>query len=726
MSIELNDISSGYSTGLINDNFQAVEQYINDNLLNRDGTTPGQANQMEVALDMNGNAILNAVTDPTQAGSLITVGGADARYVNSTGDTMSGNLSMGGNLLRGLGTPVAGSDAARLEDVQAAIAGGSANLISFTPYDYVTSDTVQGAIQQVADAVQAGSEAFASVQAAKDEVSLSVGDIFSTVGYRTAGDGGWNQYEVVAAGTGASDGGAYIDLTASGHQARALFPAGMHIKQWGAYSNGATDDAVAVQSALRYVATNGGTLHVSENTVLNSLVTVNSSAARFNVLGGSFIVTNSTGGIKWTLSDIAHRFVLTSHFMAGIQGSGYPFEVVYPLPDPVSWRTHSLILDRVECRPLVYNDGNYRWSKGIRLVNCWHASLYKVYVIGGENGNLSCEYGIKTEQYSVNVDYVACYTSNVDKGFWAGGESEGPRYYSSNSVVAKRGFVLDGNSANPQAVIQGCHTNVTERAVYMNEWNGVTIDNCEFYRLANATGYKDVEAVGGQDLKVMSTRAALGNASENWFVYLNNHRNALIKDNQLAGRWHHVECVGNTAYTSASNNRQEAAVNTEAEELLDNSTGVQNKLKHWRMEDWNSVTVTANGATNNIPSGSDTVVEFAAVRFNDQVGFSSGTPTRITAPDWSHSVRISGSVDFPTNGTGNRVVKIRKNGSAIIAKASVPALGGSNTTVNVPATRVFASAGDYFELLAYQDSGGSLNVSQTTTIFEMEPVSSGG
>lgn len=94
MSLELNNITSGYSTGLINYNFQTLGDYINSNLLNRDGTEVGEANQMELPLDMNSNPILNASTDLSNPRSLITVGDADGRYVNVTGDVMEGSLNM--------------------------------------------------------------------------------------------------------------------------------------------------------------------------------------------------------------------------------------------------------------------------------------------------------------------------------------------------------------------------------------------------------------------------------------------------------------------------------------------------------------------------------------------------------------------------------------------------------------------------------------------------------
>ena len=55
----LNNVSSGYSTDVINSNFVAIANYINQNLLNRNGLIQGEANQMENSLDMNGQDIIN-------------------------------------------------------------------------------------------------------------------------------------------------------------------------------------------------------------------------------------------------------------------------------------------------------------------------------------------------------------------------------------------------------------------------------------------------------------------------------------------------------------------------------------------------------------------------------------------------------------------------------------------------------------------------------------------
>lgn len=81
---------------------------------------------------------------------------------------------------------------------------------------------------------------------------FSIGEVFRTLGYNTIGDGGGNDYRVVAAATGTDDGGEYIDLTGSGLQGQALFLNGANVNQWGATGDGTTDDTAEIQAALTW------------------------------------------------------------------------------------------------------------------------------------------------------------------------------------------------------------------------------------------------------------------------------------------------------------------------------------------------------------------------------------------------------------------------------------------------------------------------------------------
>ena len=108
--ISLKPIRSGYNLQKINDNFEEIEANINNTSIQSEGGN----NTMQQELDMNSNSIINYNTDLEDPSSLISVGEADARYVNSSGDSMEGPLSMEGNRIINLGGPKSGQDAVNL------------------------------------------------------------------------------------------------------------------------------------------------------------------------------------------------------------------------------------------------------------------------------------------------------------------------------------------------------------------------------------------------------------------------------------------------------------------------------------------------------------------------------------------------------------------------------------------------------------------------------------
>lgn len=82
-----------------------------------------------------------------------------------------------------------------------------------------------------------------------EALSVSVGANVKTLGYYTPGDGGGNDYEIVAADTGTADGGSFIDLD-NGLQARALIGGVANVLQFGAKADGVYNDAPRVQAAV--------------------------------------------------------------------------------------------------------------------------------------------------------------------------------------------------------------------------------------------------------------------------------------------------------------------------------------------------------------------------------------------------------------------------------------------------------------------------------------------
>ncbi len=102
--LTLTNITAGYgSNTAFNANFAAIVTAL-ENTLSRDGTIP---NTMNASFDMNSNRIIN------------------------------------------LAAPVNSNDGARLTDIQAALAGGSANLITNVPAGTISATNVQAALNEL-------------------------------------------------------------------------------------------------------------------------------------------------------------------------------------------------------------------------------------------------------------------------------------------------------------------------------------------------------------------------------------------------------------------------------------------------------------------------------------------------------------------------------------------------------------------------------------------------
>lgn len=100
---------------------------------------------------------------------------------------------------------------------------------------------------------------FANVSDMISNTNLAIGDIAYTLGSVNMGDGGGNYYEIVAAGTGISDGGRFIDLVT--HQAKGLFPGHIrYLKQWGAMGDN-TDRTAQLTGFFESAIENNGTVH---------------------------------------------------------------------------------------------------------------------------------------------------------------------------------------------------------------------------------------------------------------------------------------------------------------------------------------------------------------------------------------------------------------------------------------------------------------------------------
>lgn len=133
--------------------------------------------------------------------------------------------------------------------------------------------------------------------------------------------------------------------------------------------------------------------------------------------------------------------------------------------------------------------------------------------------------------------------------------------------------------------------------------------------------------------------------------------------------------------------------------------------------------------TQAITTAATTAMAWDAENFDTlgaSVQWAAGSSTRLTAQA-PGVYRLSASVVFAANATGERAVWFRKNGATFLPGLRVPATA-ANATATAAATTVILNASDYVECFVYQNSGGNLNVqvndAQTSipTAFGMEKI----
>lgn len=214
--VTLDDVASGYDLSKINANFQTIEGELNDKVLYRNNPV-GETNTLITDVDVNGRRLYN------------------------------------------LPVPVLDHHAARLKDVQNAVLGvTSANLIYFEPYLNISTNTVQGAIQEEVD------------------------DLASSAGSSLIG--------TIVTGTGATS-----------RTLKNKLQDIVSVKDFGAVGDGVTDDTVAIQAAFNSGATS---IYYQAGTYLQDTIVIPTAVKRVWGTGvvkqratntRIFEATNSTG-----------------------------------------------------------------------------------------------------------------------------------------------------------------------------------------------------------------------------------------------------------------------------------------------------------------------------------------------------------------------------------------------------------------------------------------------
>ncbi len=99
--------------------------------------------------------------------------------------------------------------------------------------------------------------------------------------------------------------------------------------------------------------------------------------------------------------------------------------------------------------------------------------------------------------------------------------------------------------------------------------------------------------------------------------------------------------------------------------------------------------------------------------------------SRLVVPDGVKRVRLAGQVHFSTTGGGHtHGAKIVKNGATSTYYSGIPmsSADGDGPFLNFSSPTITVNTGDYFELYAYQGTGGAVTAHEYSTWIHMEVV----
>jgi hypothetical protein len=121
-----------------------------------------------------------------------------------------------------------------------------------------------------------------------------------------------------------------------------------------------------------------------------------------------------------------------------------------------------------------------------------------------------------------------------------------------------------------------------------------------------------------------------------------------------------------------------------------------------------------HNTTQSIPNSTFTTVTFNSELFDtDGVHSTTVNTSRLTCVTTGKYL-VTANIAFAANATGYRRILLRANAATDLAEDIRSNVGGSLHTICSLQSQIGLTAGDYIEILAWQDSGGALNVTPHT------------
>jgi hypothetical protein len=532
-----------------------------------------------------------------------------------------------------------------------------------------------------------------------------------------AGDGGARtRRSVLAGGMAGAAAAAGLRPAASAAQLPLLDPAyvwrdrmPVNVKDAGALGDGEHNDAPAVQAAIgKLAAEGGGTLYFPPGDyVINGGLTIPVTSP-IRLAGAGAILGPLSGSNRPTrLIRTAGRSPIVS---AGSEASriataGYSVEICDMHIRGGFPNTSGLIADFAACNPLNLYNVNFAGGDGVRLRQVYNSNGSGLYFHAmGTPASPALLFG------ALQVEQGGCATIH-----WTNVEWEG------NSGID---LMLDGHHAGG--------TNAPTVDVRITNWKAEGGTNGPHVKLAYAQSITlDVGYVSfhGRDTSpaVVVDHPFGGTSASNKLPTLEINYSGTDAPQDAIQILSGTLDIGQLNVVGAPSGPTRSAVRVESGAAPDalklgqvrSNFGTVISVARPRAQYANPVEVApkvrAYGAAAPVPSGAATALALEFERFDAGTAAEQHSPadgaTRLTCRV-PGLYAIHGAVELAASpGGSQRAACIRLNGKTVIGGwAKCPPLGATTTVGLTPSTLWQLNAGDYVELVVFQDSGGPLQV----------------
>jgi len=386
------------------------------------------------------------------------------------------------------------------------ITGGTpVNIFSATGFYSITVLNKRGTLiytkLTVDGTEKANALVFSSLQASANSNLFGI-DSVSTVSYHAGWEestngpkGGSLYYRDGTTGTAStiySNRSGFFDMNGDGFSI--AFEGVLNVCQFGARSDGVTNDSTACQQVLNYLSTRGGKIVFSGKTLIATALVYSGKSLHIEgdgIEASQILCTAASGlfSLTFTTTTVATDYFTLSNLTILSSGTGSKLvavSVTFPVTQTLPSSPQCLI-ENVSIRGDKYGINTATdayWTRLLRFTNCASTILRGVFL--SQIGNELCTAievlnSASTNAFYLNMDSVVSQGSL--QAISIGGWIESVHLTNCEIAAPQFGININNTSATPHLPLirmLNTHINAVKRCVYLQNLSDIIIESCNF------------------------------------------------------------------------------------------------------------------------------------------------------------------------------------------------------------------------------------------------------